>query len=99
MSHVRVMEALQFAHKLCAETTAFVHLYETNTVTSGEVVMEIKNCQVGMGNLHSTLACSAAVAAAVMACINPEQSGKVRRGGGGGGVRGGQGFGEGGEEG
>jgi len=77
MNHVRVVDALQFAQKVCARASAFVHLYETNTVTSGEVVLEITNTQVGMGNLHSTLACSAAVTAAVIACINPEQSGKL----------------------
>ena len=76
MGHVKVIETLEHAQKLCAHTSAFVHLYETNTVTSGEVVLEITNTQIGMGNLHSTLACSGAVTAAVLACLDPRQSGE-----------------------
>ncbi len=76
MSHIRVEESFEYAQKLCARTSTFVHLYETNTVTSGDIVLEIKNPQIGMGNLHSTLACSAGVTAAVLACIDPEHSGE-----------------------
>ena len=69
MCHVKVDDALEYAQRLCARTGAYVHLYEMNTVTSGEVVIENKNPQVGMGNLHSTLPCSAGIAAAILACV------------------------------
>lgn len=65
--------ALEHAQRLCVYTSSFVHLYEANVVTSGEVVVEIANTQLGMGNLHSTLPCSAAVMAAVLACVNLEE--------------------------
>ncbi len=78
MTNVPVEEALENAHKLCTYSSAFVHLYETNTLTSGEQVVEINNTQLGMGNLHSILTCSAAVLAAVLACVDieAEDSGK-----------------------
>ena len=73
MNNVPVEEALENAHKLCTYSSSFVHLYETNTLTSGELFVEIDNTQLGMGNLHSTLTCSAAITAAVLACVDLEQ--------------------------
>lgn len=72
MADVSVSSALTYAQKLCAYSGSFVHLYEANVVTSGELVTEIFNTQLGMGNLHSTLPCSAAIIAAVIACVNLE---------------------------
>ena len=69
MSEVTLAQALDQAQRLAAYTDAFVHLYETNVVTNGEMVAEITNNQVGMGNLHSTLACSGAICAAVLGCV------------------------------
>ena len=37
-------------------------------VTNGEVIVEINNNQLGMGNLHSTLSTCGAVVGAVLAC-------------------------------
>lgn len=76
MNHICVEETFEHAQKLCVHSSTFVHLYETNTVTSGDKVLEITNSQIGMGNLHSTLGCCAAVSAAVLACIDPEESGE-----------------------
>ena len=60
---------------LAAHADAFVHLYETNVVTSGELIVEVANNQLGMGSLHSTLPTSGAVVAAVLACV--EEKGKA----------------------
>ena len=70
MGNVKVDEGLEYAQKLSAYSTAMVHIYETNVVTSGELVVEITNTQQGMGNLHSTLPCSAAIVAATLACAD-----------------------------
>ena len=73
MNNVPVEDALENAHKLCTYSSSFVHLYETNTLTSGEQVVEIDTTQLGMGNLHSTLTCSGAIMAAALACVDLEQ--------------------------
>lgn len=73
MGAVKVEDALENAQKLCTYSNAFIHLYETNTLTSGEEVIEISNTQLGMGNLHSAMTCSAAVMAAVIACVDLEE--------------------------
>lgn len=70
MSDVTVEMALEYAQKLCVHSGSYVHLYETNVVTSGELVVEIQNSQYGIGNLHSTLPCSAGILAAVLSCVN-----------------------------
>ena len=69
MCQVSSEDALENAQKLSAQTKSFVHIYETNVVTNGEIVLEVANNQVGMGNLHSILLVSGAVAAAVLACV------------------------------
>ena len=69
MADVTISDALEKGQLLAAHTDAFVHLYCTNVVTNGEVVVELTNNQLGMGNLHSTLPCSGAVLAAVLACV------------------------------
>ena len=38
-------------------------------VTSGEVIVELTNTQLGMGGLHSVIPTSGAVMAAVLACV------------------------------
>ena len=73
MCDVTVDMALEYAQKLCVYSGSFVHLYETNVVTSGELVVEIFNSQMGVGNLHSTLPCSAGIMAAVLACAELEK--------------------------
>ncbi len=73
MGAINVEDALENAQKLCTYSSAFIHLYETNTLTSGELVVEITNIQMGMGNIHSALTCSAAVMAAVIACVDLEE--------------------------
>lgn len=73
MSDVSINTALEYAQKLCTYTSSYVHLYEANVVTSGELVVEVSNNQTGMGNLHSTLPCSAAIVAAVVACVDLEE--------------------------
>lgn len=70
MSEVSLDDCLEYGQKLAAHTKAFIHLYETNVVTCGEVIVEIANNQVGMGNLHSILPCCGAVTAAVLACVH-----------------------------
>jgi hypothetical protein len=84
MSDVTVDMALEYAQKLCVHSGSFVHLYETNVVTSGELVVEITNTQLGMGNVHSALPCSAGIIAAVLACVDLEREahGKWREEGG-----------------
>ena len=69
MCEVAVTDALEHAQKLAAHTKAFIGLHETNVVTNGEVIVEISNNQLGMGNLHSSLQVCGAVAAAVLACV------------------------------
>lgn len=69
MQEVPITDALEQGQKLAAHTNAFIHLYETNLLTSGEVVVQINNSQLGMEKLHSTLACSGAVVAAVLGCV------------------------------
>ena len=80
MCDVSVTDALEQAQKLAAHTKAFINLHETNVVTNGEIVVEISNNQLGMGNLHSTLQVCGSVAAAVLACVKPsakaEEEGK-----------------------
>lgn len=73
MSEVTVEMALEYAQKLCVYSGSYVHLYETNVITSGELVVEIFNSQLGMGNLHSTLPCSAGIMAAVLSCVDLEK--------------------------
>ena len=70
MNNVAVEDAMEYAQKLCSYSFSFVHLYETNMVTSGELVAEIHNTQLGMRGLHSTLPCSGAVIAAALACAD-----------------------------
>lgn len=72
MCDVSETDALEQAQKLAAHTKAFINLYETNVITNGEIVVEISNNQLGMGNLHSTLQVCGSVAAAVLACVTPE---------------------------
>lgn len=80
MYEVSVTDALEQAQKLAAHTKAFISLHETNVVTNGEIIVEISNNQLGMGNLHSTLQVCGSVAAAVLACVKPsaeaEEEGK-----------------------
>lgn len=71
MCDVSVMDALEQAQKLAAHTKAFISLHETNVVTNGEIIVEISNNQLGMGNLPSTLQVCGSVAAAVLACVKP----------------------------
>lgn len=85
MCSVPVDTGMEYAQKLCAHSSAYVHVYETNVVTSGELVVEITNTQQGMGNLHSTLPCSAAVVAATLACVDKSNSEGELRGAGRGG--------------
>lgn len=75
MDQCPVDQAVEYGQLLSAHTNAFIHLYETNVVTSGEVVVEITNNQLGMGKLHSTLPCAGAVMAAVLACV--EEQGEI----------------------
>ena len=72
MMEVPPHEALEQGQLLSAHTNAFVHLYETNVVTNGEIIVEITNNQLGMGSLHSTLPCAGAITAAVLACAEEE---------------------------
>lgn len=72
MCDVSETDALEQAQKLAAHTKAFISLYETNVVTNGEVVVEISNNQLGMGNLHATLQVCSSIAAAVLACVKAE---------------------------
>lgn len=72
MKEVLPQTALDMAVKLAAQSRVFVHLYETNTVTSGEFVLEINNSQLGMGNLHSTVQIAGSILAAVLACIDEQ---------------------------
>ena len=67
-----VSQALENGQLLAAHTEALVHLYETNVVTNGEVVVEVSNNQLGMGNLHSTQPCAGAIMAAVLACVRDQ---------------------------
>ncbi len=76
MKDVSVTTALEHAQKLCTYSDSLVHLYETSVVTNGEMVVEINNSQLGMGNLHSTLACSGAIVAAVLSCVDLEEAGR-----------------------
>ena len=69
MCEVSVSDALEHAQKLAAHTKAYIGLHETNVVTNGEVIVEISNNQLGMGNLHSSLQVCGAVAAAVLGCV------------------------------
>jgi hypothetical protein len=69
MCDVAITDALEQAQKLAAHTKAFISLHETNVVTNGEVIVEISNNQLGMGNLHSTLQVCGSVAAAVLGCV------------------------------
>ena len=72
MCDVCETDALEQAQKLAAHTKAFISLHETNVVTNGEVVVEICNNQLGMGNLPSTLQVCGSVAAAVLSCVTAE---------------------------
>ena len=74
MKDVSPQVALDMAGKLAAQTGAFVHLYETNTLTSGEQILEINNSQLGMNNLHSIVPCSAAIIATVLAGVDDQGS-------------------------
>ena len=74
MKDISIENALEYAQKLSVYSTSYIHLYETNVVTSGEEVVEISNTQIGMGNLHSTLPCSAAIMSAVLACVDLEDN-------------------------
>ena len=78
MCDVSETDAMEQAQKLAAHTKAFINLHEMNVVTNGEVVVEISNNQLGMGNLHSTLQVCGSVTAAVLACVKAEadQDGK-----------------------
>ena len=67
-----VSQALENGQLLAAHTEALVHLYETNVVTNGEMVVEVTNNQLGMGNLHSVHPCAGAIMAAVLACVNDQ---------------------------
>ena len=67
-----VSHALENGQLLAAHTDSLVHLYETNVVTNGEMVVEISNNQLGMGNLHSIQPCAGAVMAAVLACVEEQ---------------------------
>ena len=69
MCDVSEMDALEQAQKLAAHTKAFISLHETNVVTNGEIVVDISNNQIGMGNLHSTLQVCGSIAAAVLGCV------------------------------
>ncbi|XP_064399991.1 uncharacterized protein LOC135346330 isoform X2 [Halichondria panicea] len=69
---IKLEDALDAAQNLAAHTTALIHIYEANVVTSGEVIVEVTNNQVGMGNLHSTLPVCAAVVSAVLACVEDD---------------------------
>ena len=72
---ISMEDALAQGQLLAAHTEAFVHLYEPNVVTSGELIVEVANNQMGMGVLHSTLPTSGAVVAAVLGCV--EAKGKA----------------------
>lgn len=65
---------MERAQLLAAHTEAIIHLYCANVVTSGETIVELTNSQIGMGNLHSTLACAGGVQAAVLACVDESES-------------------------
>ena len=69
MCDVAETDALEQAQKLAAHTKAFISLHETNVVTNGEIIVEISNNQLGMGNLPSTLQVCGSVAAAVLGCV------------------------------
>ncbi len=73
---IKLEDALDAAQNLAAHTTALIHIYEANVVTSGEVIVEVTNNQVGMGNLHSTLPVCGAVISAVLACVE-ENGGEI----------------------
>ena len=66
---IKADEVLAQGQLLAAHTEAFVHLYEMNVVTGGEVIVELTNTQLGMGGLHSVMPTSGAVMAAVLACV------------------------------
>lgn len=66
---IKVDEVLAQGQLLAAHTDAFVHLYEMNVVTGGEVIVELTNTQLGMSALHSVMPTSGAVMAAVLACV------------------------------
>ena len=72
MKEVTPDNALEMAGKLAAQSRSIVHLYETNTHTSGETILEINNTQLGMHKLHSTVQCAGCVLAAVLACIDDQ---------------------------
>ena len=69
MGEVCAVNSLEQAQLLAAHVNAFVHIYETNIVTSGEFVVVLRHNQYGMENLHSLLPCAGAVLAAVLSCV------------------------------
>ena len=72
MKDITPQTALEMAVKLAAQSYSIVHLYETNTLTSGEIMLEINNSQFGMHKLHSTIQCAGSILAAVLACVDDQ---------------------------
>lgn len=72
MKEVAPTIALDMAGKLAAQSGCYVHLYETNTLTSGEFILEINNTQLGMQYLHSSVQCAGSILAAVLACVDEQ---------------------------
>ena len=60
--------SLRFAQLLAAHIGSFVHLYEVNTITNGELVAEVGAQAAGMENLHSMVPCCGAILAAALSC-------------------------------
>ena len=72
MKDITPQTALDMAVKLAAQSYSIVHLYETSTLTSGEIILEINNPQFGMHKLHSAIQCAGCVLAAVLACVDDQ---------------------------
>eukprot|EP00731_Ephydatia_muelleri_P003721 Em0001g3721a len=68
MGNISGPSSLRFAQLLAAHMGSYVHLYEANIITNGEVVVEVCKQARGMENLHSLLPTCGAILAAALSC-------------------------------
>ena len=68
MGDICAPSSLKFAQLLAAHIGSYVHLYEANIITNGEMVAEVCKQARGMENIHSLLPTCGAVLAAALAC-------------------------------
>ena len=68
MGDICAPSSLKFAQLLAAHIGSYVHLYEANIITNGEMVAEVCKQARGMENIHSLLPTCGAVLAAALSC-------------------------------